>query len=148
MPLSQRLVDFNKQIVLGEVGAAVGTPLAPWITARFTHDPNVISLAAVVGGLIAGSLFWLVTKFRDEHRQGAASLRRLAGHIAYYTPAAFVLGLVSYQPALFLVTRHLIVRGQHEALAAVIGQAVAFGLFLVAINLYRLALQRIAGTSL
>jgi len=135
-------VDFNKQLLGGEMGALAGTPLFPLVIARFTRDPALLSFAAVVGGLLAGSAVWLVVKVRDELRHGKATVRRLAGQIAWFTPAALILGLLVYQPTLFLLGRHLIRRGDPLVVAVLLSQALAFALFLAAMNVYRLVLHR------
>jgi hypothetical protein len=50
-----------------------------------------------------------------------------------------------YQPTLFLVTRRLVAGGSFVVLAVLVSQALAFGLFLVAMNIYRLGVRRFAG---
>lgn len=142
---SKSLIDFNKQLLFGETGAVIGTPLAPLVTARFTADPSIISFSAVLGGLVAGSIGWLIVKISDEKKRGGNAVLNLTGQIALFTPAAFILGLMVYQPTLFLVARHLIRDGEkgrlfraHLAIRRVFS-------FLVAINLYRIALHRLAG---
>lgn len=144
MRLSKRFVDFNKQLLFGEIGALTGTPLFSFITSLLTDDPAIISLSAVVGGLVAGSVFWLIVKVYDEKRRGSHLVRRLAGQIAWFSPAAFIVGLMVYQPTLFLVARWLIKGGAIVVLAVLASQALAFTLFLVAMNLYRLVIHRIA----
>jgi hypothetical protein len=143
--LSKRCVDFNKQVLFGEIGALVGTPLFPYVASRWTSDPDVISSFAVIGGLVTGSAFWLVVKVYDEKRRGAHSAWRLAGQIAWFTPAAFVVGLMTYQPTLFLVARWMIRGGAVLIVAVLTSQALAFGLFLGAMNIYRLAVHQIMG---
>jgi hypothetical protein len=140
MRLSKRFVDFNKQLLFGEIGALMGTPLFPLITSHVTDDPTIISFSAVAGGLVAGSVFWLVVKVYDERKRGLLSVRYLAGQMAWFSPAAFILGLMVYQPTLFLVSRHLIKSGAWVVLAVVASQILAFALFLVAMNLYRLVI--------
>jgi hypothetical protein len=145
MRVSKSLVDFNKQILFGEIGSVIGIPLAPLITSRFTTDPSIISFSAVLGGFLAGSVFWLLIKSQDEKGRGANSVLNLAVQIAFFSPAAFIVGLIVYQPTLFLVTRHLLTSGHLVVYSAVVSQCAAFSLFLVSINIYRIALYRIAG---
>ena len=45
-------VDFNKQLLGGEIGALAGTPFFPLAVARFTREPALPSFAAVVGSLL------------------------------------------------------------------------------------------------
>ena len=145
MRVSKSLVDFNKQILFGEIGSVIGIPLAPLIASRFTTDPSIISFSAVLGGFLAGSVFWLLIKSQDEKGRGANSVLNLAVQIAFFSPAAFIVGLIVYQPTLFLVTRHLLTSGHLVVYSAVVSQCAAFSLFLVSINIYRIALYRIAG---
>jgi hypothetical protein len=137
--------DFNKQILFGEIGAIVGIQLAPLVTSAFTAAPSILALAAVLGGQFAGSVAWIVMKRRDERRRGPNSVLNLAVQIAYFSPAAFIVGLIVYQPTLFLVTRHLLKDGNLVAYSALISQIAAFSLFLVAINIYRIALYWVSG---
>lgn len=148
MNLSKRCIDYNKQLLFGEIGALVGTPLFPSVASHWTGDPNLLSWSAVAGGLVTGSVFWLAVKICDEQRRGSRSVGRLAGQIAWFTPAAFVIGLLVYQPTLFLMSRELISHGNAVAVAVVASQALSFGLFLGAMNIYRLALYRIAGENM
>jgi hypothetical protein len=148
MRLSKRFIAFNKQILMLEIGALIGTPLAPWITAHFTADPTRISLSAVLGGMATGSVFWLIAKLGDEHQTGTNPVRNVAEHIAFFSPAAFVSGLIFYQPPLFFIARHLIANGCRVYLAAFVAQCAAFSLFLLAINSYRVALRRFVGKHL
>lgn len=141
----KRFLNFNKQLVGGEIGALTGAPLFSAIAARLSDDPAVISFSAVIGGLVISSLFWLVIKFRDERREGARAARRLAGQIAWFSPAAFVLGLITYQPTLFFAGRYLIKRGVAVVPAVLAAQALAFLLFVVAMNGYRMILLGAAG---
>lgn len=142
MRLSKRFVDFNKQLLFGEIGALTGTPLFPLITSHFTDDPAVVAFSAVIGGLAAGSVFWLVVRVYDERKRGLHWVRRLAGQIVWFSPAASVLGLMIYQPILFFVARHLIKTGALVVHAVLASQVLAFTSFLVAMNLYRLMISR------
>ncbi len=142
MRISKRFIDFNKQLLFGEMGALTGTPLFPLITAQLTSDAAIISFSAVVGGLVAGSVFWLLMKIRDERKHGTVSVRHLAGQIAWFSPAAFILGLLIYQPTLFFAARHLIKSQTPVVYAVLASQALAFTLFLAAMNLYRLLVNR------
>lgn len=143
MSLSKEFVDFNKELLFGEIGALIGIPLFPFLVSHFTHDPGVISSAAVIGGMVTGSCFWLVVKIGDEKGHGRRAARHLARKIAYFTPAAFVLGLLTYQPTVFFVSRWLIVNGDNVVYAALFSQALAFMFFLAAMNLYRLVIHRL-----
>ena len=142
---SRSCIDYNKQLTSGELGALVGTPLLPLVISQFTRNSNIISGSAVLGGYVTGSALWFIVKIHDEKRRGSHSMRRLAGQIAWFSPAAFVVGLLVYQPTLFLVTRWLIEDGIAVVGAVLASQTLAFALFLAAMNVYRLLLHRFAG---
>jgi len=145
MRVSQRFIDYNKQLFFGEIGALAGTPVFPFVTSRLTRDPSIISFSAVTGALVGGSVFWLVVKVYDERRHGGHSWRHLAGQVAWFSPAALLISLLVYQPTLFLAARALIVGGTLVVLAALASQLLAFALYLAAMNIYRLALHQMTG---
>lgn len=144
-PATRRFLAFNKQLICGEIGALIGTPSFPAVASLFTRNADILSASAVVGALVAGSVFWVVMKIRDERQQGTSSLSRLAGQIAWFSPAAFVSGLLTYQPVLFLAGRAFIRMGVPVVPAVLAAQALAFCLFLLAMNGYRLAVHRSTG---
>ena len=136
---------FNRAILWGELGALAGVPLAPWMVSAFTRDPSTLALAAVIGGLLGGSVLWIGARLRSQRGRGRQAARRLARDIAWFSPASCVAGLLLYQPGLFLLTRHLLRAGRPAAVAAIGSQAVAFGLFLLALNAYRWVVCRLTG---
>lgn len=68
--------------------------------------------------------------------------------IAYFTPAAFLISLLTYHPIIWLVSYALLRRGTPTLLAGLTAEALAFTLFLGAMNLYRLALYRVTAVRL
>jgi len=148
MPLSRRFIDFNKQLLVGELGALVATPLAPWVAARYTNSPTSLSIAAMLGALVGGTGFWLATRVLDERRRGGLSVRRLAGQLAYFTPAALVAGWAVYQPLLYFTMHRMVSAGQPVVWSALAAQGVAFVSFVVLLNLFRLLLAHSTGREL
>jgi hypothetical protein len=136
------LLDFNKQIILGEIGAAIGAPIGSFIGYLLTSNPSIISGFAVAGSILGGIIFWVTTRILDEKRKKRYSVKNLASDIAYYTPAALLLVIIEYQPILYFLSRKLIQTSIHPVLSTIIAQLSAFAIFLVLINIYRLVLQK------
>lgn len=146
MKYSREFIRFNQGIIFGEVGALIGVPLAPMIASRFTANAAVLSSAAVIGGLVLGSAFWLIVNVGHEQAQAgdrSAVAKNIAQRIAWFTPAAFLISLVTYHPVIWLVSYSLLRRGTPALWAGLTAEALAFALFLSAMNLYRLALHRL-----
>ena len=133
---------------MGECGALVLANITAPVLSRFTRNPTVISSAAVAATLAGGGLCWLAARIYDRTREEKFHAGRLARDITYFTPAALVLGFCVYDPAIYLVSHHLLVSGKGAWVSVVIGQVTAFLLFLSSLNVYRLALLRLKGPSL
>ena len=147
MKYSPEFIRFNQGIIFGEVGALIGVPLTPLIVSRFTTNAAALSTSAVIGGVVLGSAFWLIANLSQKHAQESTDSGRGAGtlakRIAYFTPAAFLISLVTYHPVIWLVSYWLLRKGTAAPLAAITAEGLAFVLFLSAMNLYRLALYRV-----
>jgi hypothetical protein len=148
MPATASTLDFNRELIFGEVGALLCANPVASLVARFTPSPGVISGAAVAGTLAGGGLFWLGARVYDQCRDRTLDRRALAADIAYFTPAALVLGFAVYDPAIYLTSRHLLRAGDRVFPSVLLAQAVAFVLFLGCMNVYRLLLLRVVGRRL
>ncbi len=146
--MRQSTLTFNKEILLGECGALVLANVTAPVLSRFTRNATVISSAAVAATLVGGGLCWLAARIYDQTRERRFHAGTLARDITYFTPAAIVLGFCVYDPAIYLVSHHLLVRGQDAWFSVVVGQVAAFLLFLASLNAYRLVLLRLRGTTL
>jgi hypothetical protein len=146
--MQKSTIAFNRELIFGEVGALILVNPVASVTARFTRDAGVISGSAVAGTLAGGALFWLAARIYDTTRDRAFDAKRLAGDIGYFTPAALVFGFGVYDPAIYLISRRLLVDGDRVTPAVFVAQAAAFLLFLACMNLYRLVLLRVKGRQL
>jgi hypothetical protein len=143
--LQKTTLDFNREILFGEVGALLAANPVAWLVSRFTGNPSIISTSAVVGTLLGGALFWLAARVYDKVRQKSFNTRSIASDIGYFTPAAIILGFVVYDPAIYLISHRLLTSGDKVLASVLLGQLVAFSLFLVCMNVYRILLIRISG---
>ena len=145
MPKPSRLLAawrYNRQILLGECGALLLASLSASLIGKFTTRPGLISASAVAATLLGGALFWLAARIYDKTREHKIAVADLTTDISYFTPAAIVLGLVVYDPSIYLASHHLLTRGDAVAYSVLAGQAIAFALFLGCMNLYRILLRR------
>lgn len=146
--MRQSTLDFNREILFGECGALLMANPAALIVSRFTRSSAVISWAAVGGTLAGGALFWLAARVYDARRDKRFNPRVLMSDIGYFTPAAIALGFLVYDPSIYLTSHYLLDQGGRVGRSVIVGQVVAFALFLSCMNLYRLALLRMRGKSL
>jgi hypothetical protein len=146
--MQQSTLAFNRELIIGECGALLLVNPVASLTARITSNPSVISGSAVAGTLAGGALFWLAARIYDTSRSQGFSAKRLASDIGYFTPAAVLLGFVVYDPAIYLISRHLLKSGDTVTPAVFVAQAAAFLLFLASMNLYRILLLRLKGKQL
>jgi hypothetical protein len=146
--MQQSTLDFNREILFGECGALVTANPAATLVAHFTTSASIISSAAVAGTLIGGAAFWLVARIYNQVREKRFSAKVLATDVGYFTPAAVVFGFLVYDPSIYLTSHHLLKSGVRVEYSVIVGQVVAFALFLACMNFYRLLLLRIRGKSL
>ena len=146
--MKKSTLDFNREILFGECGALLAANPTAYCVSRFTKNPSIISAAAVAGTLAGGALFWLLARIYDKVRQKNFDAKVLASDIGYFTPAAVVLGFLVYDPSIYLTSHHLLKEGDRVVRSVLVGQLVAFTLFLACMNLYRLLLLRFRGKAL
>ena len=140
--MQKSTLDFNRELLFGECGALLAANPAAWVVSRFTANAAIISASAVAGTLVGGGLFWLCARIYDKTRAGAFDRKALASDIGYFTPAAVILGIVVYDPAIYFASHRLLTSGDRVIASVLVGQLAAFTLFLACMNLYRLALLR------
>jgi len=143
LELNKPLVNFNKEILAGEIGALISAPLGGLIASLFTLNSSYISAIAVLSSLAGASLFWIMMRAYDEKRTNVFTMQHLATDIGYFTPGAFILALVVYYPSLFLMSRHLLTQDYRVVSSVILSQAIAFTIYLVAMNVYRYLLWKL-----
>jgi len=135
--IKKSTLDFNKEILFGEIGALIGAPFISFLVSRFTKTIALISASAVIGALIGGSVFWLFMRIYDEEKKHIFSMHHLEKDILYFTPAAFLSGLLVYQPILFFLSDYFLSKGEIVVLSVLASQVLAFSFFLTLMNIYR-----------
>jgi hypothetical protein len=146
--MNNAALQFNREILFGECGALLAANPTAICVSHFTSNAAVISGAAVAGTLMGGGLFWLGARVYDKAREQNLDSRALAADIGYFAPAALILGFVVYDPSIYLTSHYFLKQGDRVFASVLVGQAVAFGLFLACMNLYRIQLLRVLGKRL
>jgi hypothetical protein len=134
--------EFNKEIIIGEVGSLLGAYVAAFIASRLTGNAAVISAVLIPGTLLGGTIFWLAARIAHQRERHNGSVGVLARDISFFTPGAAILGLTVYDPAIFVASHFLLVHRSGVILSVAGGQITAFSLFLGSMNFYRLVLAK------
>jgi hypothetical protein len=132
--------NFNKELLFAEIGAVIGAPLLPFIITLLTDDHIVLSVLTVIGAQAGATTIWLITRIYNQKIGNIFSVKKLARDIAYFTPAAFLIASITYYPTLYFTTHYFLEQKEHILLAAILGEILAFVLFMTVINVYRVYL--------
>lgn len=147
--MDKNLFDFNKEVIFGEFGGWISAPITAWLVSLLTQNSVIISTLAVFGSIIGASICWVLMRVRDEKVRQIYSIKHLIRDVEYFTPAAFVLAVIIYYPAFYLMSHHILTTEHIGVIySTMIAQAMAFSLFLVAINVYHHYLYKITGENL
>ncbi len=143
--MKRTFLQFNKEIFTGEITGWISSPLTAYIVSQFTKSATIISLSAIIGGLIGASVLWLSMHIHNRRKNGRFTFRQLVSDITYFSPVAFLLGLFVYNPTVYFISHYLLDEGEIVVTSIISSQLVAFTLFLIAINTYRYLLHKFAG---
>jgi len=148
--ISKDFVNFNKEIIFGEVGALIGAQITSYIVSEFTTIASTISKAAVIGSIIGASIFWVSARIYDKRKSSKTgfSKKKFVEDIAYFTPVAFLLTSLIYYPSLYYLSEYLIENFGKVSIPVFFSQLGAFILLLAALNLYKYLLFKFTGKQL
>jgi len=141
-------IDFNSEIIFGEIGGLLASPVFGYLAAHIKPDPHFIAFFAVVGSIIGCAVFWLATRVKNHKRRGIFSKKKIAKDIMWYSPVATATAFLIYQPVLFVMSAHLLERGHSVLVSILVAQFLAFLSFAIVINLYRTILEMVTGRRL
>ena len=141
--VSKEVIDFNKELLFGELGALIGIQFIDFISIFFSVSVNLIPHLIILGAIIGGSLFWVSARIYYKSKEGNYSEKKLITDVEYFAPASAILTFTFYYPALFFSTKYFLIHNRHIEFSSIVSQIIAFSLFMIAINLYRYALLKI-----
>jgi hypothetical protein len=140
--LNKRVIDFNKEIIIGEIGALLGASLFGFLGSLISRSPNFIPIATVIGSIFGGCISWLAARIYYEKKNKRFSAKKFAKDVSFYTPVAFLISVLIAYPTVILVTHSLFIKDNIPSLSSFIGELSGFIVFLTLINLYRYILSR------
>lgn len=137
MKITKETINFNKEILFGELGAIVGIQIFGNLFYRLDVPSDLLSYLIVLGAIIGASLFWFAMRLYDKTRKQKYPEKSIIEDISYFAPGSFILTVIFYYPTLFFVTKYLIEKNKLIEYITTIPQIIAFILFLITINIYR-----------
>jgi hypothetical protein len=140
--LSKRVWDFNKEILLSELGSIVCGTLAGIIAAVFFVDVRTISVLTVVGVSIGSSVVWLVLRIIDTKRRGVYSKKKVFRDLEYFVPGAIFISVLFVYPTIFFGTKALLEAGIGPGSSAFVGTFMGIIVYMGCMNVYRIQLER------
>lgn len=146
--IRQSTIDFNKELLFGEIGAVVGAQVFSLAASLKFTSAGILSFTSVLGAIIGAALFFLSARIYYKKINKQFSTKKLEEDLLYFTPVAFILTLLVYYPSLYFINKYFLASNIEIILSTFISQASAFFLFLAAINIYRYLLIKLAGKEL
>ncbi len=140
MKLNKRVIDFNKEILIGEIGAILGAPIFGFLGSLIFTNSKFISFATLFGSILGGSISWLVARIYDEKKSKRFSVGKFAREVTFFTPVAFLISISASYPTVLFVTNSVFLRSHISFLSSLVGEICGFSIFLLLINSYRIVL--------
>ncbi len=141
--ISKETIDFNKELLFGEIGALIGIQFVDFISLFFSISISLIPHLIILGAIIGGSLFWISARIYYKSKEGNYSEKKLITDVEYFAPASAILTFTFYYPALFFSTKYFLIHHRHLEFSSIVSQTIAFLLFVIAINIYRYVLFKV-----
>ncbi len=141
MKLSKSFFHFNKEILSGELGAFLGAQTAGLIIHDFEFSKNLTSALVVAGAVVGSTVFYLPMRLFHQKKRKNFSVSGFSKGVALYSVAAVSLTFLVYYPTLFFGQKLFSHFVNNINLAILLAQTLAFGSFLLFINIYRLILK-------
>jgi hypothetical protein len=148
MKVSKNFINFNKEILFGELGTLIGIQFVDFLSSKFSFPVNLIPHIIVLGAMIGGSLFWLLARVYYKSKEEGYSEKKFFNDIEYFAPASSLFSFIFYYPVLFFATKYFLAHHRQIEFSTIIPQILAFFAFVVGINIYRYILLKVKGKNL
>ncbi|NMB66758.1 hypothetical protein GYA25_01720 [Candidatus Woesearchaeota archaeon] len=133
-------LNFNKELIFGEIGAVFGANFLSLSLSHIYSSSKIIPFVAVVGALLGSSLFWVILRVYDQTRERYFSMKKFSSDLLYFSPVAFIISLLTYYPSIFLISRYFLIHKRFGIFPVFVSQILGFSFFLILINIYRFLL--------
>ena len=108
MRITKETINFNKEILFGELGAIVGIQISGNLFYKLDISADLLSYLIVLGAMIGASLFWFAMRLYDKTRKQKYSEKNIIEDISYFATGSFILTAIFYYQTLFFVSKYLI----------------------------------------
>ena len=136
-------MDFNKEILYGEVGAILGAAILSAIISHFSSSRVTIAQFAVVGSIVGGGSLFIFKKIKNKIRRGEPILRSIIQDLIYFTPAATPIAVFISYPFLYYLMKFFVKNQWDTFVAGAVSELAGFVIFISCINFYRLGLIKL-----
>lgn len=141
MAITKGFINFNKEILSGEIGAIAGAQMAGLITRNFELSEKMISSLSVIGAIVGAGIFYLIARILNHRKRDDFNVKKLSKDIAYYTSGAIIITVLIYYPSMYFINKKFLHYIKDVNLSTLIAQTIAFILFVLFINIYRYILK-------
>ncbi len=142
MHISKSFINFNKEILSGELGAFLGAQTMGLVIKHINLNKSQISFLVVLGAILGSALFYLPMRIFHQKKKDNFSVTNFSKDIVLYSMAAILLTVSVYYPTLFFLERYLLRFVKEVNLSILLAQTIAFLMFLIFINIYRFILKK------
>ena len=139
--LNSRVIEFNKEIFIGEIGAIIGAVVIGFFGSLILRNGKFISFATLFGSILGSSIFWLSARMHDEKNYHRFSVGKFARDITLFTPIAFLISICFSYPTVLFMTNFVFRKDHISFLSSFVGELCGFCVFLIFINIYRVVLD-------
>ena len=81
MKISKRAIDFNKEMLFGEIGSFLGAQTFGLVFSNITSNINIISFSVIAGAILGAALFFLSARIYNQSRKRTLSRKKLVGDL-------------------------------------------------------------------
>ncbi len=142
MQFSKGFINFNKEILSGELGAILGAQAIGLIIKDMNLSETSISFLVVLGAILGSAVFYLPLRIFHQKKKDDFSVSNFSKGIILYSLAAILLTVIVYYPTLFFLEKYLLKYIKEVNLSILLAQTIAFLMFLLFINIYRFILKK------
>ncbi len=140
--ISRAALDFNKEILFGELGAITGAQVFGYISSKSGSSHSLTTILVVAGAMIGSAAFYLASRFYHQKKAKEFSINKFRTDLLYFTPVALTLTIGIYYPSLYFLEKYFLEKIHTIILSTFLAQTLAFVFFLTGINIYRIILLK------
>ncbi len=138
--ISRAALNFNKEILFGELGAIAGAQVFGYISSESGSHHSLTTILVVAGAMVGSAIFYLISRFYHQKKTKVFSIKKFRTDLLFFTPVALTLTIGIYYPSLYLFEKYFLENIHAVIFSTFLAQTLAFVFFLAGINIYRIIL--------